>query len=64
MNPADLKDLIRRWMNGDGSIVDEIAAMDKKAHKAVLDHVTATQKRSISMEKLGRALRNKLDEAA
>jgi hypothetical protein len=64
MNPADLKNLIRRWMNGDTSILDEIAAMDKKAHKAVLDHVNATKKRSISMEKLGVALRNRLNEAA
>lgn len=63
MSEADLKDAIRRWMNGDGSVLDDIMAKGKPAQMAVLRHADKIGSRSISVQRLGDALRKRMDAA-
>ncbi len=64
MTDADLKDIVRRWMNGQGgAVLDAIMAKGKPAQMAVLRHVDAVGSRSISVQRLGDALRKRMDAA-
>lgn len=59
MTADEVKDVVRRWMNGDSSVVDEVIAKGKVAQMAVLSHVGRVGTRSTSCERLGAALRKK-----
>lgn len=60
MTDAEIKDIIRRWMNGDGSVIAEVATKDARAHKAFFKFADAIGERSMSVGKLSAAVKREI----
>jgi hypothetical protein len=60
MTDAEIKDIIRRWMNGDGSVIAEVATKEAKEHRAFFAFTDGIGKRSSSVEKLAAAVRRQI----
>ena len=60
MTDAEIKDVIRRWMNGDGSVIAEVASKETKAQRAFFQFTDAIGKRSNSVERLSAAVRKQI----
>ena len=59
MDADSLRELVRRWMSNDKTVVDEIVGMNTADQKAVLKHVMGAARRSATVQRLEDVLRRR-----